>query len=344
MQDVVAELRVDLKDLAAEDRAGWVPLALSDRVRDLVGLTEAMQVELVRGLAGWDRATAWVEDGAVTAVAWLKANTILTGPEAAGLVRLARLYAQHRVVAAALDGGDLTLAKARLLARAEKNREALFAECVPGFVELAAVLGNIDFGQVIDQWIDLVDDKPPPDDAKRRWTSADTIGGSAHTDMFGPADDAALMRAAIEALDTPDPVDCPEGPRAVSSGTTTSSSTCSGGPWPTNSETTSPPPPAPTSSWMPPPPPTWSPIPTRAGSISNTPCWTSCNPSTSPPPGTGSSAAAASTLTAPRSGGRWPRPPCATAGSAASSPTPTPATSSTSAGPTAASPPANAAP
>ena len=39
MQDVVAELRVGVKDLAAEDRAGWVPLALSDRVRDLVGLT-----------------------------------------------------------------------------------------------------------------------------------------------------------------------------------------------------------------------------------------------------------------------------------------------------------------
>ncbi|HEY5697559.1 MAG TPA: hypothetical protein VIT01_08635, partial [Acidimicrobiales bacterium] len=189
MKDVVAELRVDIKDLAAEDRAGWQPLAHSDRVRDLVGLNEAMQVELVRGLASWDRATAWAEDGAVTAVSWLKANTILAGPEAAGLVRLARLYAQHRAVAAALDGGDLTLAKARLLARAEKNREALFAECVDGFVDLAAVLGNEDFAQVIGQWIELVDDQPPPDDTRRRWSSADTIGGSAHTDMFGSADD-----------------------------------------------------------------------------------------------------------------------------------------------------------
>ena len=100
----------------------------------------------------------------------MKANTGLTGPEASGLVRLARLYAQHRCVAAALDGGDLTLAKARWLARAEKNREALFAECVAGFVELARTLGNLEFGQVIDQWIDLVDDQPPPDDRKRRWT------------------------------------------------------------------------------------------------------------------------------------------------------------------------------
>ena len=125
MKDVVAELRVGLKDLAAEDRTGWVPLGLSDRVRDLVGLSETMQVELVRGLAGWDRATAWAEDGAVTAVAWLKANTPLTGGEASGLVQVARLYAGHRCVADALDGGDLTLAKARLLARAETNREEL---------------------------------------------------------------------------------------------------------------------------------------------------------------------------------------------------------------------------
>ena len=62
----------------------------------------------------------------------------------------------------ALDGGDLTPAKARLLTRAEKNREGLLAECVDGFVDLAPVLGLQDFGPVIDQWIDLVDDQPPP--------------------------------------------------------------------------------------------------------------------------------------------------------------------------------------
>ena len=102
-----------------------------------------MQVELVRGLAGWDRATAWAEDGAVTAVAWLKANSILTGPEASGLVRLARLYAQHRCVAAALDGGDLTLAKARLLARAERNREGAVRRVRrTGSFNLARTLGN----------------------------------------------------------------------------------------------------------------------------------------------------------------------------------------------------------
>jgi len=52
----------------------------------------------------------------------------------------------------------------------------------------------------------------PDEDAKRRFTSSDTYGGSAHRDLFGPADDAAIIRAAIEALDTPDAKDCPKAP------------------------------------------------------------------------------------------------------------------------------------
>ena len=170
MKDVVAELRVGVKDLAAEDRAGWVPLALSDRVRDLVGLTEVMQVELVRGLAGWDRVAAWAEDGAVTAVTWLKNNTTLTETEASGLLRVSRLYAQHASVAAGLDGGDLTVAKARILWRAERNRETAFAEVVDGFVELARDLSAADFAQVLGRWVELVDDQAPPDDSKRRFS------------------------------------------------------------------------------------------------------------------------------------------------------------------------------
>ena len=198
---------------------------------------------------------------------------------------------------------------------------------------------------MIDQWIDLVDDQPPPDDTKRRWTSADTIGGSAHTDMFGSADDAALMRAAIEALDTPDPVDCPEGPRsrqqrhydividlfrralADQLGDDVAS--------PTSADVILD---ATTAAEF-----VADPDQGRIN-LEHPPLGPPRNPSTSTPPGTGSSAAAASVPTAPRSGGRWPRPRCATAGSGASSATPTPAPSSTSVGPTAGSRPANAEP
>ena len=95
MKDVIAELRVGVEDLAGEDRTGWVPLALSDRVRDLVGLTEVMQVELIRGLAQWDRVTAWAEDGAVSPTPWLENNTTLTKADAVAMTQAARLYARQ---------------------------------------------------------------------------------------------------------------------------------------------------------------------------------------------------------------------------------------------------------
>ena len=128
-------------------------------------------------------------------------------------MRVSRLYAQHASVAAGLDGGDLTVAKARILWRAETTRETAFADVVDGFVELARDLSAADFAQVLGRWVEFVDDHAPPDDSKRRFTSSDTYGGSAHSELFGSADDAAIIRAAIEALDTPDPKDCPEGPR-----------------------------------------------------------------------------------------------------------------------------------
>ena len=50
-----ADLHLGLKELAAEDRDGWVPLAHSDRLRDVVGIHERAEVELVRTVAEWDR-------------------------------------------------------------------------------------------------------------------------------------------------------------------------------------------------------------------------------------------------------------------------------------------------
>src|SRR5215204_1786876 len=123
MTDVVADLHLGVKELAAEDRTGWTPLALSDRLRDVVGVNEAVQVELIRTLAGWDRHCAWGQDGSVSPISWLKHHLAMAPGEGAGMVRLARHYAEHRVVADALDGGHLSVAKVRILVRAERHRE-----------------------------------------------------------------------------------------------------------------------------------------------------------------------------------------------------------------------------
>ena len=196
-------------------------------------------------------------------MSWLCANLAITSAEATVLVRLARLYDQHQVVADALEGGELSLAQARILARAERNREDDFAACVDGLVDLVTEpRADQDFGQVIADWIELVDDRAPTDDTKRRLNCSDTVNGMAHTDLFGSADDAAIIRAAIESLDTPDPEDCPEGPGRASSGTTTSRSTSSAASSPMSSARTLRATAAPMSSSMPTPPPSSWPTPT----------------------------------------------------------------------------------
>jgi hypothetical protein len=212
MKDPVTDLHLGLKELAAEDRTGWAPLALSERLRDVVGLSEATQVELIRTLAGWDHVCAWSEDGAVTAVAWLKHDLGMAPGEAAALVHLARFTAQHRCVADALDDHRLRVAAARQLLKASRRREEPFAACVNGLLKLGCELPYEQFAAVIAQWIDLVDDQAPADDTKRRMTITD-VSEQSVTQLVGGLDDAAIVRAALEAMDHPDPEDAPDGPR-----------------------------------------------------------------------------------------------------------------------------------
>jgi hypothetical protein len=213
MQDPVVDLHLGLKGLAGEDRDGWSSLAQSERVRELVGVREATEIETVRMLASWDRRAAWADDGAVTAVSWLKHQLDLPQGEAAALVRLARHYDQHPAVATALDGGGLSMAKAKVLLRAERGHEEMFAACLDGFVEMAADLSITEFTEVLVSWADLLDEDEPPDPERRSWRSGAT--GDLGRGLFNSsAENLAIVQAAIEALDTLDPVDGPEKPRS----------------------------------------------------------------------------------------------------------------------------------
>ncbi len=214
MFDLDAELLVAVKEVAAERRDGWGGPALADRVSGLAEASERLQVEVVRALAQWDGLAAWADDGFLSPVGWLCHRLPVSEGEARSLVKVGGLYRRHDAVAAALDGGEIGLAHARVLARAEHRHETAFEACVDGLVGIARDHPLIkDFSQVMTEWANLVDDQEPVDVSKRAFRSADTFGGRSHTEISGSAEDAAIMRAAIEALDTPDDPDCPEGPR-----------------------------------------------------------------------------------------------------------------------------------
>jgi hypothetical protein len=213
MKDVVAEVQIGLKELAAEDRDGWSSLARSDRFRDIEGLHEGLEVERIRTVAEWDRHTDWADDGAVTAVSWVKHQLQLPVAEAAVLVRLARHYAEHRSVREALDGGEISVAKVRAMVKAERRHEEMFATCVDGLVDLAREHSLEEFTAVMAEWVELVDDRDPPDESKRSWKSS-TSSGLGRGVLDSSEDELNIIEAAIESLDTLDPEDGPEPPRS----------------------------------------------------------------------------------------------------------------------------------
>src|SRR4051794_25905994 len=87
MKDPDAELAVAIKEVAAEDRAGWAPAGLTDRVRGLWAMSEALQVEVIRAVAQWDQVEGWGLEGSVTAVSWLCHNLAVSRGDAIGLMR-----------------------------------------------------------------------------------------------------------------------------------------------------------------------------------------------------------------------------------------------------------------
>ena len=213
MFDPVAELRMGIKGLAAEERHGWSSLARSDRVLDVLGANERLEAERVRAVAEWNAAGAWANDGATGPIPWLTHRFEMTRPEAQQLVKTASLYARHPLVAAALDGGEIQVLRVRLLAQAEHKREAAFAACVEAMVEAARRLATLaEFVGFLDDWIDAVDEQEPPD-LSRRSVRRRRSGRMASTEIWGSSEDADLLQTALDLHDTPDPVDCPEGPR-----------------------------------------------------------------------------------------------------------------------------------
>ena len=63
MFDAVAEAHVNLKEVAAEDRAVWSTLAHSDPVLEVFSLAERAVAALIRTLSGWDLAGGREADG-----------------------------------------------------------------------------------------------------------------------------------------------------------------------------------------------------------------------------------------------------------------------------------------
>ena len=116
-------------------------------------------------------------------------------------------------MADALDGGLVSVAKVRVMVKAEKGREAEFAACVEGIVDDRPAAVAAGLHRVMAEWADALDNREPRDDSKRSFRAAQA-GDRGHGFLDTSPDELAIVIAALESLDSLDPKDGPEPPRS----------------------------------------------------------------------------------------------------------------------------------
>jgi hypothetical protein len=212
-------LREAIDEIAAEDRNGWSVGARSAHLLELLEARERLDAEVLRAVGEWDAAGAYTEDGACTPVAWLAHRAPVSKADAVGLVRGARLAHRHPRTGKLLASGDVSTAHVDVLAQAVRRREDLYPEHEDTLLDAARTLRPELFRHVAQRWRSLADDVLADEEAQvtfgRRFVHCSkTIAGTVRGDFELDAEAGAVVLAALEARDRPDPADTPGGARS----------------------------------------------------------------------------------------------------------------------------------
>jgi hypothetical protein len=177
---------------------------LSAHVRALDAERCRVEAAMARAVGVWDARKAWAYDGATSGTAWLAYRCELSRSSASTLVRTARRLRAMPGTEAALHGGDLSLAKATLLAsaahRSDKTLE-VFARDEQMLVDHACELTVDQTAQMLQHWLLKADpdrDKRERGEGDRLHVSA-TFEGTTVLDGLYTSDDGEVVRAAIAA-------------------------------------------------------------------------------------------------------------------------------------------------
>lgn len=206
--------------LAAEDRRGWFPAALGDRITAVSAAREQLDAELLRLVGQWDAAGGWGADGYTSARSWLITNTPSNGPAAARLARSARHVQRFEATADALADGAITTAKVELLAEVAKGREDLYRRDEHVLLDAARRLCLRDLTIALRTWRHLADDELGTDDPGRGFERvglhvSPTPLGSALSGFLDP-EGATTLTNALDLLEPPDPDFGIDAPRSLS--------------------------------------------------------------------------------------------------------------------------------
>jgi hypothetical protein len=210
-----------IADLSADDLAGRPTAELSARLVELAALSERVQAELVRTAAQWDATAAWAEDGALSGASWLAVRTRMTRADAVRLIRTGRLVQANDATAEALAAAVVSAPRVELLATVARGREELYADHEDGLLRAAEALAADDFAILARRWRSMADDELAREDAfevfeRRHLHVSSTLFGTVRIDGELDPEGGATLLAALDALDTPDPVDGPFPARTLS--------------------------------------------------------------------------------------------------------------------------------
>jgi hypothetical protein len=216
--DPTSQIREALEQLAGEERAGWPGVALSERLLELSSLSERLEAEWLRCAGQWDAVKAWAEDGAVSASSWLASRTDVTRPNAMRKVRTARFAFAHTNTGDALASGELSAANAETLAVLATRRQKTFVGDEDVILEHAPKLSPDAFAILMRKWREYADDEEATHEESKPFEDrffrlTDTLDG-AKIDGFLDPEAAALVRAALDAIDRPDPTGGPVAARS----------------------------------------------------------------------------------------------------------------------------------
>jgi hypothetical protein len=206
-----AEIDVDqaaLSDGAMDERV-LGSLALADRARALAMLT----------VGAWEPRQTWKPSNARSARSWLAHHGDLGTAGAGRVLRAGRIVFEFDHIAKRVRSGELSAGRVDLIAAAvTPERRELFARDETTIAEHATNLRHDAAAMMMRRWAMLADDALANHDhaeqRHRRRCHLSRVGNQWRLDgTFDLADGAIIAAALKDAMDDPDPLDTPGGPR-----------------------------------------------------------------------------------------------------------------------------------
>jgi hypothetical protein len=218
--DPVSGVAAAVEVLGREDRSSWSAQARAAHLEELLAARGRLEAEVLRAVGEWNAADSWASEDALSPVSWLAWHGAMTRAESSDLLRTARLVQEHPRTAGALADGHVTSTHVRLMARAAQHRESVFDEQERILVEAAGELVPEQLRKLLRTWQCMADDaldRAPTEVQESRWHLhiSTTFGGAVALRGLLDPEGGAVVLAALDSLDRPDPVDGASTPRSL---------------------------------------------------------------------------------------------------------------------------------